>query len=164
MTQISEVMTRNVRSISPSESLQFAARTMRELDVGAIPVCDGERLVGMVTDRDITLRGVALGRPSDSTPVSEVMTGDVECCFEDEPLEEATEKMELAQIRRLPVLDREHKLVGLLALGDIAAKADAAQAAEALSRISEPAVPAQGGSIDEAEEDGGIGSTDATRH
>ena len=168
MTQISDVMTRNVRSISPSESLQLAAQTMQELDVGAIPVCDGDRLVGMVTDRDITIRGVAPGRPYDSTPVSEVMSDNVESCFEDESLEDATEKMEIAQIRRLPVLDRDNKLVGVLALGDIAAKSDASQAAEALSSISEPAMPAQAGSIEEdadaEEEEESQESTGATTH
>lgn len=150
MTQVSEVMTRSVRSISPADSLQAAAQLMQELDVGALPVCGGDDVVGMVTDRDITIRGVARGCPADSTAVSDVMTTGIECCFEDDSLEAATEKMQLAQIRRLPVLDRDNRLVGVLALGDIAAKADSAQAAETLSEVSEPAMPAN---IDMAEDE-----------
>ncbi len=145
MTQVAEVMTRGVRSMSPRDSLQFAAQAMDELDVGVIPVCDQERLVGMVTDRDITVRGVAQGRPADSTPVSEVMSEDVLCCFEDQSIEEATEQMRAAQVRRLPVLDKDKHLVGMLALGDVATKAGSDEAGEALTEISEPSEPDRSG-------------------
>lgn len=145
MTQVAEVMTRGVRSMSPDDTLQFAAQAMEELDVGVIPVCEGERLVGVVTDRDITVRGVAQGLPADSTPIREVMSEDPEVCFEDDSVEDAAQKMQAAQIRRLPVLDEDENLVGILALGDIAAKTDGQDLAQVLSEISEPAAPARSG-------------------
>ncbi len=145
MTQVAEVMTRGVRSMSPTDSLQLAAQAMDELDVGVIPVVQDERLVGMVTDRDITVRGVAQGRPVDSTPLSEVMSKDVLTCFEDQSLDEATRQMQDAQIRRLPVVDREAHLVGILALGDVAVKAGGENVADTLGEISEPATPDRSG-------------------
>ncbi|RZI84465.1 MAG: CBS domain-containing protein, partial [Rubrivivax sp.] len=141
MTQVAEVMTRGVRSMMPGDSLQLAAQAMDELNVGVIPVCDGDQLIGMVTDRDITVRGVAQGLPADSTPIREVMSENVRCVFEDQSIDEATAQMQSAQVRRLPVLDREKRLVGILALGDVAAKTDDECAGEALSNISEPAEP-----------------------
>src|SRR5437868_7186978 len=117
MTQVAEVMTRGVRTMSPNDSIQFAAQAMDELNVGVVPVCDGDRLLGMVTDRDIAVRGVAQGRAPESTPLREVMSGDPLWCFEDEPLEQAIEQMREAQVRRLPVVDRERHLVGLLSVG-----------------------------------------------
>jgi CBS domain-containing protein len=143
MTQVADVMTRGVRTMSPTDSLMFAAKAMEELDVGVMPVCDGERLVGMVTDRDITIRGVAHGCPIESTPLRDVMSPQVEYVYEDQTIEEVTEQMQDAQIRRLPVLDRQEQLVGILSLGDIAAKADSDQAGQALTDISEPAQPAR---------------------
>jgi CBS domain-containing protein len=145
MTQVAQVMTSGVRSMLPSDSLQFAAQAMDELNVGVIPVCDGERLIGMVTDRDIAVRGVAQGRPADSTPISEVMSENVRWVFEDQSLDEATAQMQYAQIRRLPVLDRNHRLVGILALGDVAAKTYGEEAGDVLSNISEPAEPDRSG-------------------
>lgn len=145
MTQVAEVMTRGVRSMSPRDSLQFAAQAMDELDIGAIPVCDGERLVGMVTDRDITVRGVAQGCAVDSTPLSAVMSGEPQCCYEDQSIEEVSALMQDEQIRRLPVLDRDKHLVGMLSLGDLAAKAGGRPAGEALEKISEPAEPDRSG-------------------
>lgn len=146
MTQVAEVMTRGVRSMAPTDNLQLAAKAMDEMNVGVIPVCDGDRLVGMVTDRDITVRGVAQGRQADRTPLREVMSPDVLCVHEDDELEDVTAKMQDAQIRRLPVLDRNDRLVGMLSLGDLAAKGDIAQAGVALSDISEPAAPDRSGS------------------
>ena len=145
MTQVANVMTRGVRSMRRDDTLKFAAQAMDELDVGSIPVCEGDRVVGIVTDRDITVRGVAQGLPVDTTPVSAVMSEGVEYCFEDETVDDATEQMQSAQIRRLPVLDRQKKLVGMLALGDVAAKANSDQAGEALADISEPAEPDRAG-------------------
>ena len=145
MTQVAEVMTRGVRSMSPTDSLRLAAQAMEELDVGVIPVVQDERLVGMVTDRDITVRGVAHGRPVDSTPLSEVMSTDVLTCFEDQSLDEATRQMQDAQIRRLPVVDREAHLVGILTLGDVAVKAGGENVADTLGEISEPATPDRSG-------------------
>ncbi len=145
MTQVSDVMTRGVRTMSPSDTLVKAAQAMEELDVGAIPVCDGERLVGMVTDRDIVLRGVAQGRPVDSTHLDEVMSADPRWCFDDQPVDEALEQMRDAQIRRMPVVDHDKHLVGILSLGDVAVKADDAKAGEALGSVSEPAEPDRSG-------------------
>ena len=145
MTQVSDVMTRGVRALSPQDTMSLAAQAMEELDVGAIPVCDGRRLVGMVTDRDIIARGIARGLPPESTPLREVMSAPVQWCFEDESVDEATQLMLDRAIRRLPVVDHEKHLVGILSLGDVAAKGGADQAAEALSDISEPARPDRSG-------------------
>jgi CBS domain-containing protein len=134
-------MTRGVRSMRPGDNAQLAAQAMDELDVGVIPVCDGDRLVGMVTDRDITLRVVAQGRQPAQTPLRELMSPDVQTCREDDDLEEAAMRMEQAQIRRLPVIDDDGRLVGMLSLGDIATKGDPDQASDALSGISEPSEP-----------------------
>lgn len=141
MTLVSQAMTRGVRAMAPTESIMKAAQAMDELDVGVIPVCDGERLVGMVTDRDIVLRGVAQGCAADNTPLSAVMTPDACWCFEDQSVDEAIEQMREAQIRRLPVVDRDKRLVGMLSLGDLATKADGGEAGEALQEISEPSRP-----------------------
>ena len=145
MTRIAQVMTRGVRTMAPGDSLMRAAQAMDELDVGALPVCEGERLVGMVTDRDIAIRGVAQGCAADRTPVADVMSTDVQCVYEDQSVEEASAQMRDLQIRRLPVLDRDDHLVGMLALGDLAVKAGAERAADALSEISEPAEPDRSG-------------------
>ncbi len=143
MTQVSQVMTRGVRTMSPRDTMQFAAQAMDELDVGVMPVCDGDRLVGMVTDRDITIRGVAQGCAPENTPLADVMSPDVRCCYEDEAVEDVVDQMQEAQIRRLPVLDRQKHVVGILSIGDVAAKAATSDAdvGETLSGISEPAEP-----------------------
>ncbi len=145
MVPVSEVMTRGVRSLAPDDTLQFAAQAMEELNVGVIPVCTEGRVVGIVTDRDIVVRGVAQGLAPASTQLREVMSEPVETCREDEPLEEATQKMEERQIRRLPVMDAQGELVGILSLGDVAAKGDSYEAGVALSDISEPAEPDRSG-------------------
>lgn len=145
MEKVSEVMTRGIRSLSPQDTLQFAAQAMDELCVGAIPVCDGPHLVGMITDRDITVRGTARGLRAERTSLAEVMSGDVQWCFEDESLHDAGRRMGEAQVRRLPVVDRGKRLVGMLSLGDLAAKADARQSAEALKDISTPSRPDRSG-------------------
>jgi CBS domain-containing protein len=141
MTQVADVMTRGVRTMSPSDTMQLAAKAMEELNVGVVPVCDGERLVGMVTDRDIAVRGVAHGFSATSTRLNEVMTKDPLWCFDDDPLEQAMEKMRDAQVRRLPVVDRDRHLVGILSMGDIATTAGTTDVAETLACISEPAEP-----------------------
>ena len=141
MEHVSDVMTRGVRSMRPDDNAQLAAQAMDELDVGVIPVCDGDRLVGMVTDRDITLRVVAQGRQPQQTQLRELMSADVQTCREDDDLEEAAMRMEQAQIRRLPVIDDGGRLVGMLSLGDIATKGDPDHASDALSGISEPSEP-----------------------
>ena len=145
MARVSDVMTRGVRTMAPNETIIKAAQAMEELDVGVIPVCDGDHLVGMVTDRDIVLRGVAQGRPMDSTPLSDVMTKDARWCFEDETVDDVVESMRDSQIRRVPVMDRDKHLVGILSLGDVATKASDAIAGQALEEISEPSQPDRSG-------------------
>jgi CBS domain-containing protein len=144
MTQVADVMTRGVRTLSPSDTLQAAAQAMDELNIGSIPVCDNERVVGMVTDRDITVRGVAQGVPG-NTPLSAVMSRQVETCYDDDSLEALTSKMSASQIRRVPVLDRQQHLVGVVSLGDLAIRSDLDQAGEALADISEPSEPDRSG-------------------
>jgi CBS domain-containing protein len=141
MTQVADVMTRGVRTLSPEDSMLLAAKAMEELNVGSVPVCDGEQLLGMVTDRDIAVRGVAHGKAAESTPLSEVMTQGVRWCFEDDSIDKVLDEMRDAKIRRVPVVDRDKHLVGILSLGDVAAKADTVEAGEALADISEPAQP-----------------------
>ncbi len=143
MTQIADVMTRGVRTLSPHDSVISAAQAMQEMDVGVIPVCDGDHLVGMVTDRDIVLRAVALNRANDDTKLGHVMTAAPCWCYEDQPLDDVIEAMRDAQLRRMPVVDRSQQLVGIITLGDLAVKADESQAGSALEQISEPARPAR---------------------
>ncbi|MCY7314434.1 MAG: CBS domain-containing protein [Rubrivivax sp.] len=140
-TRVADLMTRGVRSMSPTDTVQLAAQAMDELGVGVIPVCDGGRVVGLVTDRDIAIRVVAQGLPIESTKLSEVMSEGVECVREDDGVDAVRQRMQEAQIRRLPVLDDQGQLVGMLSLGDLAAKDDAEEAGEALAAISEPAEP-----------------------
>ncbi len=139
MTQVAEVMSRGVRTMSPSDTMLHAAKAMDEFDVGVVPVCDGGRLVGVVTDRDITVRGVACGYSAETTRLDEVMTKDPRWCFDDDPLEQAMETMRDEQIRRLPVVDRDRHLVGILSMGDVATTAGTADVAETLACISERA-------------------------
>ena len=141
MTRVADVMTRGVRFMAPGDTLQFAAQAMDELNIGAVPVCEEGRVVGVVTDRDIVVRGVAQGMPADRTALREVMSAPVRCCHEEDALAEVTDLMGSVQLRRVPVLDREGRLVGMLSLGDVAAKGGAQQASHALSDISEPSEP-----------------------
>jgi CBS domain-containing protein len=117
---VRDVMTRDAEVVGPDTQLVDVAKKMRDLDVGSIPVCDGERLLGMITDRDITIRATAEGKDPKSTPVRQVMTPEVTWVFEDEQAGRAASLMRENQIRRLPVLDRNDKLVGILAIGDLA--------------------------------------------
>ncbi len=136
MRTIAEVMTADVETIKPEESLRDAARAMADLDVGSLPVCNGRKLIGMITDRDITIRAVAEGKSVD-TPVSEVMTDEVVWCNETDPVDEVLLQMGDAQIRRLPVIDADRNLVGIVALGDLALE-EAEQVDETLRDISMP--------------------------
>jgi CBS domain-containing protein len=145
MSTVRDIMTRGVRTLSPSDTVMFAAQAMAELDVGAIPVCDGRRLVGMLTDRDITIRSVAQGFDPQNTALEQVMSSDVQWCYEEQSIEEATQLMRDAQIRRLPIVDHERHLVGVLSLGDVAAKGELQEASEALKDISTPSEPERSG-------------------
>lgn len=140
--QVREVMTPQVEVIRPDAVLKEAAEKMSHLDIGPLPVCDGERLVGMLTDRDITVRATARGRDPNTTKVREVMTSEVVYCFEDQDVKTAAQMMEMRQIRRLPVLNQDKRLTGIVSLGDLAVETrNQKMAGEALERISEPAEP-----------------------
>lgn len=136
--KVREAMTRDVRLIAPDQPIQEAARLMAELDIGAVPVEENDRLVGMITDRDIAVRAVAEGHGPD-TPVRQIMSPEVKYCFEDQSVDEVTQNMGDLRVRRLPVLDRDKRLVGILSLGDLAIDETAQdEAGEALGRISRP--------------------------
>ena len=135
--RVSEVMTRHVELISPDQSIQKAAQCMCDMDVGVLPVSENDRLVGMVTDRDIAVRAVALGKGV-NTPVREVMSAEVRYCFEDDLVSDVADNMADQQVRRLPVLNRSKRLVGILSLGDIAINRDGKVAGDALRGISRP--------------------------
>jgi len=139
MQKISDFMTRNVQVVRPDESLQRAAQVMDELNVGALPVCDTTGLVGMITDRDITVRATAAGLPAD-TRVAEVMTDHARWCTSEQTVQEAMQQMADVQIRRMPVLDADHQVVGIVSLGDLATRHQGHVAA-ALRRISDPSMP-----------------------
>ncbi|HEX5237870.1 MAG TPA: CBS domain-containing protein [Sphingomicrobium sp.] len=135
--KISEVMTRDVQTVRPDQPVQQAASFMLSADAGSIPVTDGGRLIGMITDRDIAVRGVAKGYGPD-TPVRELMTNDVICVRDDEDVDDVATKMSDAQVRRLPVIDDNERLCGIVSLGDLSRDADEDSAAEALQGVSEP--------------------------
>jgi CBS domain-containing protein len=139
--QVKEVMTENPQVVRPQATLKETAEIMKSLDVGVVPVCDNDRLVGMVTDRDIVIRAEAQGSDPMATEVSQAMTPGVTFCFEEDDLDSAVKLMEEKQIRRLPVLNAQHRLVGILSLGDLAVSGDQRVAGEVLERVSEPAKP-----------------------
>jgi len=141
MQTIRDVMTPDVHTISPGEPIRVAAQLMDELNVGAIPVCDGLKLVGMITDRDITVRATAAGLSPESTRVGDVMSTDVRVCYTHNTVDEVLDEMGDVQIRRVPVLDEHsHQLVGIVSLGDMATK-HSAGIDHALDEISSPAEP-----------------------
>ena len=135
--KVSEVMTRDVVLVAPSETICDAAKKMAECDAGALPVGEGDRLIGVITDRDIAIRAVAENKPPD-TPVREVMTQQVLYCFEDESVEHVAENMGEQQIRRLPVMDRDKRLVGIVSIADLSRKTRPNTAGKAVAAISQP--------------------------
>jgi CBS domain-containing protein len=137
MTRIAEIMTRSIATVRRDETLQAAAERMREMDVGALPVLDGTALAGMVTDRDITVRGVAAGMIPQESLVSDVMTEEVRYCRADDSIEQVMAQMGEQQVRRLAVLDAGNEIVGIVALGDIATR-QSAHTDETLREISTP--------------------------
>jgi CBS domain-containing protein len=140
--QIRDIMTRRVEVVHPDATIEEAAEKMKRLDVGPLPVCDGERLLGMVTDRDITVRATSEGRDPKNTRVRDVMTEEVFYCFDDQSVDEAAEIMRRAQIRRLPIVNRDKRLVGIVSLGDLAVQTgDQELSGEVLEDVSEPAQP-----------------------
>jgi CBS domain-containing protein len=138
--RVHDVMTRNVECISPEASLHEAAARMKSLDVGPLPVCENDRIVGMLTDRDITVRATAAGLSPGNTSVDLVMTESVRCCHASQSAADVLALMSTVQIRRMPVVDDAQRLVGMLALGDLAARHQEG-VAEALERISTPSQP-----------------------
>jgi CBS domain-containing protein len=133
---VREAMSRDVKTVGPDVQIQEAARIMLDQDVGALPVGENDRLVGMITDRDIAVRGVAAGK-APSARVREVMSGEIRFCFEDEDTAHIARNMADQQIRRLPVVDRNKRLVGIIALADLATAARTGPATAALSGISQ---------------------------
>jgi CBS domain-containing protein len=140
VTRISELMTPDVEVIAPDETLQRAAQRMDELNVGALPVCSDGKLVGMITDRDITVRATAAGLSPSATRVSEVMTEATRTCSPDESIDEVMKQMGDVQIRRLPVIDAHDTLVGIVSLGDLAVR-QRGHIDRALREISSPSQP-----------------------
>ena len=135
--QVSQAMSKGVRIANPDQSIRDAARLMASIDAGVLPVGENDRLVGMITDRDIAVRAVAAGKGPD-TPVREIMSEEVKYCFADDDLDEVAQNMADLKVRRLPVLDRNKRLVGIVSLGDVALTDGPANAGDALCSISEP--------------------------
>jgi CBS domain-containing protein len=138
--RVADVMTRNVVLTRADATIQEAAARMAELDAGILPVSDQDRLIGMVTDRDIAVRGVAKGKGPDCT-VGEVMTPEVKYVFEDDDIGDVARNMAEIKVQRLPVMNRDKRLVGIVSLGDIAVQADTQDTDTAVSGIKEPGGP-----------------------
>ena len=135
--KVHEVMTRNVQTVSPDQRAQDAASFMLSADTGSIPVTDGGKLIGMITDRDIAVRGIAKGHGPE-TLVRDLMSNDVICARHDDDIEEAATRMSEAQVRRLPVIDEQEQLCGIVSLGDLSREADNGTAGQALQGVSQP--------------------------
>lgn len=141
---IKNMMTRDVEVIRPDSGVQEAASKMKSLNIGSLPVCNGNKIQGMITDRDIAIRAVAQGLNVAQTKVADIMTGDLLYCFDDQPVSEAASVMQQHQIRRLPIVNRSKELVGIISLGDLAVDTDNAKLAGAtLEDISQPSMPAR---------------------
>jgi CBS domain-containing protein len=139
--RVSEVMTPNVERLPPDAALSEAGMKMREHDIGVVPVYEGDRLIGMITDRDIAIRAVANGKSPGEMTVREAMSPGISYCFEDQDIREAGKQMREKKVRRLIVLNREKRLVGIVSLGDLAAQGDEKVAGKALEAVSEEGRP-----------------------
>ena len=137
MTTIADIMTRSIATVRRDETLQAAARRMQEMDVGSLPVLDGKAVAGIVTDRDIAVRGVAAGMIPQESLVADVMTAELRFCRADDTIEQAMAEMGDLQVRRLPVLDAKNEIVGIVSLGDLATR-QSAHTDETLREISTP--------------------------
>lgn len=136
--KIRDAMTRDVRMVRPDQTIRDAAQLMAQMDIGALPVQDNDRLVGMITDRDIAVRAVAEGKGADAR-VRDVMSNEIKYCYDDQTVEEVTRNMGEQRLRRLPVMSRDKRLVGILSLGDLAREEQSQdEAGEALCGISRP--------------------------
>jgi CBS domain-containing protein len=137
MAQIRDVMTSDIKTVSPDHTVQQAAGFMLSADTGSIPVCDGDKVVGMITDRDIAVRGVGKGRGPDCT-VRDLMTSDVVCARDTDDITAVAQRMSDQQVRRLPVVDVDDRLVGMVSLGDLSRDAQSGVAETALAGVSAP--------------------------
>ena len=135
--RVSEAMTRNVRLCTPGQTIREVASMMAEIDAGSMPVGENDRLIGMVTDRDIAIRAVAAGKSPD-TPVREVMSEHIHYCFDDEEVDEVAQNMGDIKVRRLPVVNRDKRLVGILSLGDVARTEGGETVGDAVVGVSQP--------------------------
>ena len=135
--KIRELMTPDVEIVQPDDTLHTAAKMMADLDAGVLPVGENDKLVGMITDRDITIRAVAQGRDPDTTKVRDAMSEQIRFCFEDEDTREVSRKMSEWAVRRLPVLNRDKRLVGIVSLGDLATGGAEEESQKALEEISD---------------------------
>jgi CBS domain-containing protein len=135
--KVSKIMSRDVTLLNPSQTICVAASLMTEIDAGALPVGENDRLVGMITDRDIVVRAVAQGRSAD-TKVADVMSKEVLYCFDTDEIDEVARNMGKARVRRLPVVNRDKRLVGIVSLGDLARNDDATNIGQTMTRVSTP--------------------------
>jgi len=135
--KVSEVMTTDVETVSAEQTAREAASFMLRADAGSIPVCEGSKVIGMVTDRDIAVRAIAEGRGPD-TPVSELMSDGIVCAHEDDDVKAVAQRMSEEQVRRMPVLDSQQNLVGIVSLGDLARESAGEAAEQALEGVSAP--------------------------
>ncbi len=135
--KVSKIMTRDVRLLSPNQTVGEAAKLMAEIDAGALPVGEDDRLIGMITDRDIVVRAMALGKSAD-TKVSDVMSKELLYCFDTDEVEDVSRNMGKAQVRRLPVVNKDKRMVGIVSLGDLARKDDATNIGQTVTRVSTP--------------------------
>ena len=138
MKTVRDIMTTEAHCIAPDETLAEVAKLMGDLDVGSFPVCDNDRLIGMITDRDIAVRAVARGEDPQKATAREVMTPEIVYVFDDQDVEEAARLFEAKKIRRLPVLSRAKRLVGIISIGDLAVNASTSLGGEVLKEVSEP--------------------------
>jgi CBS domain-containing protein len=135
--KVKDAMSRDVQVASPTQSIRDAAKIMAKIDSGVLPVGENDRLVGMITDRDIAIRAVAEGK-APTTKVRDIMSDEVLYCFDDQDLDEVAQNMSNTKVRRLPVVNREKRLVGIISLGDVARNEDAGTTGHTISHISEP--------------------------
>jgi CBS domain-containing protein len=138
--RVSDAMTRDVRVASPGQPIREVAKLMDEIDAGSVPVGENDRLIGMITDRDIAVRAVAAGKGPE-TQVRDVMSSDVKYCYEDEDLDHVAKNMADIKVRRLPVVSREKRLVGIVSLGDLARKDGGKSAGKTVRAVSQPGGP-----------------------
>ena len=135
--KVSKIMSRDVTLLNPDQTICVAASLMAEIDAGALPVGENDRLVGMITDRDIAIRAVAQGRSAD-TKVADVMSKEVLYCFDTDEIDDVARNMGKARVRRLPVVNRDKRLVGIVSLGDLARNDDATNIGQTMTRVSAP--------------------------